>query len=360
MNADTVKEIQIRAPDDFHVHFRQGEMLRNVAPFTSNVFRRAMVMPNTSPAILTADDVIPYRVSIKDAARNDAFEPLMTIKLVGTTTPAIIEDAMAVGIVAAKLYPEGVTTNSEDGVSPGDIEKLYPVFDVMQRADLVLSLHGEVPKVFVMDREFRFLTILEQIAEDFPRLRIVLEHITTGAAVAKVKSMREGVAATITTHHLLMTLDNVLCDERGGNEFLNPHHYCKPVAKRPEDRDWLLKAAFSGNPKFFFGSDTAPHLREKKECDCGCAGVWNAPVNLPILASLFLDHPESSPNPASANAQGLERFISEFGAQFYRLPLNDTKITLYDNNDPYTVQDNIGGVVPFWARRSLGWRCRKG
>jgi dihydroorotase len=268
----------------------------------------------------------------------------MTIKLTGATTPAMIEDAKAAGIIAIKLYPAGVTTNSADGVSVENIEELFPIFQIMQDQDIVLSIHGELPNKYVLLREELFLVKLAQIALSFPRLRIVLEHITTQAAATAVCKLPKNVAATITLHHMMITLDDVLCDKQGGGEFLNPHHYCKPIAKSPADRWALLEAAASGNPKFFFGSDTAPHLREKKESACGCAGVWS-PVLLPLLALVFEKH---------EMLNRLEPFISQFGAEFYRLPLNSGKITLTEC-EPIIVPPIINGIVPFWAGKELKW-----
>jgi dihydroorotase len=342
------EEVTIRTPDDFHVHFRQGKILEDVVPFTSRVFRRALVMPNTVPPILTADDVIRYRTEIIKAAQNPGFEPLMTIKLTAKTTPETIVDAKRAGIVAVKLYPEGVTTNSGDGVPVHDLTRVYPVLSAMQQLGIVLSIHGEVPGRFVLEREDAFLPILHQITRKYPDLRIVLEHITTEKAVRFVESALPNVAATITLHHLLITLDDVLCDRKGGSEGINPHHYCKPVAKTPDDRRALLVAATSGNPKFFFGSDSAPHLREKKECSCGCAGVWNAPNAIGLLAEAF-SHEDA--------LQMLEPFVSEYGSEFYGLPLNEgtIRLELLDYDDVYEVPQSIKGIVPFYAGKKVRW-----
>lgn len=340
-----MKTIIIREPDDFHVHFRQGEMLKHVVPYTSRVFRRAMVMPNTTPPILNASDVVRYRQEIVDAAGTEKFKPLMTIKLAASTIPTIIKEAAGTGVVAVKLYPEGVTTNSEDGIKLDDLERLHPVFDAMQKFGIILSIHGEVPDEYVMDREHIFLYTFQKIISQFPRLRVVLEHITTAEAVSVIKHSREGVGATITLHHLMLTLNDVLCDKRGGNEFLNPHHYCKPVAKQSGDREALLHAAFSGDPKFFFGSDTAPHLREKKECDSGCAGVWSAPVALPLLAQIFDNY---------GQLDRLENFVSVFGARFYSLALNQKTIGLVEIQ-PKVVPRLINDIVPFYAGKNIGW-----
>jgi len=338
-------EVIFRVPDDMHVHFRQGEILKKVVLHTSGIFRRALVMPNTTPAILTAEDVKRYRSEIL-AVAGEGFEPLMTIKLAKSTTPTVIEEAFGAGAIAAKLYPEGVTTNSEDGISIEDIRMLYSIFRTMEKCGMVLSLHGEVPGVFVLDRERAFLKTFEDLTVGFPKLRIVLEHITTRDAVFAVALAREGVAATITPHHMTLTLDDVLCDKQGGNEFLNPHHYCKPVAKTTQDRDVLLRVATSGCNRFFLGSDSAPHLRGKKECSSGCAGVWNAPVLMPLLVDIFHK---------CGHIKRLEAFTSQFGAEFYRLPLNIGNVT-YANIEPVKFAQELDGIVPFWAGREVSWQ----
>ena len=349
-------EHTFRIPDDMHVHFRQGEMLKKVVPYTAGVFHRALVMPNTTPAILTGDDVRRYQAEImkavhdcfkplKVASAYERFQPLMTIKLTGATTPAMIEDAREAGAIAAKLYPEGVTTNSEDGVSVEKIEKLYPVFRAMENCGMVLSLHGEVPNVYVLDREREFLGTFEKLITDFLDLQIVLEHITTADAAYAVSSARKGVVATITLHHLMLTLDSVLCDKQGGNEFLNPHNYCKPVAKTESDRGTLLRAATSGSNKFFLGSDSAPHLRGKKECCSGCAGVWSAPVLMPLLIDLFHK---------CGQIKRLEAFTSQFGAEFYELRPNTGTVT-YTDVEPLQITQELDGIVPFWAGKEIYW-----
>ncbi|MBU6389666.1 dihydroorotase, partial [Patescibacteria group bacterium] len=239
--------------------------------------------------------------------------------------------------VAGKLYPEGVTTNSEDGVN--DIPALYPVFERMAKEEFILCLHGERPGVFSLDRETAFLPVLEEIATRFPNLKIVLEHVTTEAAVELVKKLPDTVAATITVHHLYLTLDDVIGDK------IRPHHFCKPVAKRPEDRAALLAAATSGNPKFFLGTDSAPHAVETKECEAGCAGVYTAPVAIPLLAEIF----------ERQNAlDQLEGFTSFFGAEWYGLPPNAAHITL--QKQEWIVPDRCGTVVPFRAGKKLTWK----
>lgn len=328
--------ITIRRPDDMHVHLREGHMLSRVLFFTEIAFARALVMPNLSKPILTAADAIDYRNTIMEA-RSRKFEPLMTIKLVASTTPEIVRGAKEAGVIAGKFYPEGVTTNSEDGVR--DVESLYPVFEAMEECGMVLCLHGELPGAFCLDREGLFLPSLERIAEDFPGLKIVLEHVTTSEAVTAVALLPNNVAATITVHHLVLTLDDVV----GG--FLQPHHFCKPIAKRHLDRERLLAIATSGNPKFFLGTDSAPHAVGKKECASGCAGVFSAPVALEVLCEVFEKQDA---------LDKLEAFTSEFGAKFYGLPLNEEFINIH--REEWTVPEFYGMVRPFKAEETLSWR----
>lgn len=292
-------------------------------------------MPNLVPAVTNGGDVDAYRRRIV-AVSPVSFWPLMTFKLLPATRREDVVDAHGAGAVAGKLYPEGVTTNSEDGVS--DVRSLYPALEAMQDCGLILCVHGERPGSFVLDREQDYLPVLTQIVTDFPRLRVVLEHVTTAAAVAWVSGMRDRVAATITVHHLLTTLDDVI----GGS--LDPHAFCKPVPKCPSDRDTLVRAAISGDPRFFLGTDSAPHSIDRKERS-GCAGVFSAPVALEALVQVFED---------SGRLDGLEAFASEHGARFYGIPLNEGHVSLV--RDPWTVPDSYGEHRPFLAGRELRWR----
>lgn len=333
--------MQLRRIDDMHVHLRQGDMLAGVLAQTVKQCARALVMPNTSPAVLTAEDVINYRRAILDLLPAGVdFKPLMTFKVAPSTTASQVKALKACSAVAGKLYPDGVTTNSQGGVT--DFESLYPVYEAMQEEGLVLCLHGEMPGAFSLDRESKFLSVLQAIAADFPALKIVLEHATTAEAIECVRSLGPNVAATLTVHHLYITLDDVI----GGN--LNPHVFCKPVAKRPEDRDALIAAAISGNAKFFLGSDSAPHHISAKECACGAAGVYTAPVLVPALVELFEMH--------GALAK-LEAFTSEFGAKFYGLPLNEGLLTLEEK--AWTVPDDYHGVKPFLSGLKLKWSIKE-
>lgn len=321
-----------------HVHLRQGDMLHQVLSHTALQCERALVMPNTLPPILTAIDLVKYRESIIDAlAGVDGFTPLMTFKIVPGTTPDEIHSLKMNGAIAGKLYPDGVTTNSEGGVT--DFKALYPVYKAMQDDGLVLCLHGEMPGAFSLDRETLFLDVLRTIAADFPGLKVVLEHATTGDAIRCVSELPGNVAASLTVHHLYLTLDDIVGDR------LNPHAFCKPIAKRPEDRDMLVQAATSGNPKFFLGSDSAPHPIPSKECACGAAGVYTAPVLLPALMELF---------ERNNKLDRLEAFTSEFGAKFYGLPLNKNMITLTEES--WIVPDEYHGVKPFLSGSTLNWK----
>ncbi len=332
----------IRKIDDMHVHLRQGEMLEAVLPFTALQCERALVMPNTSPPVLVANDVINYRQTIMEVLKNSGgkyFAPLMTFKIDPNTQAADIDSLKQAGAIAGKLYPDGVTTNSQGGVS--DFKALYPVYKAMQESKMVLCLHGEMPGAFCLDRETEFLTVLKDIVLNFPKLKIVLEHATTRDAIDCVKALPSNVAASLTVHHMYLTLDDLIGDR------LNPHAFCKPVAKRPSDRLAIIDAALSGNPKFFLGSDSAPHPVFAKENACGAAGVYSAPVLLPALCQIFEDY---------GTISKLEPFTSKFAAEFYELPLNQHTIELL--KEPFVVPETYGAVKPFLAGQTLGWRVK--
>jgi dihydroorotase len=332
--------ITIRRPDDWHVHLRDGAMLEAVAPFTARQFARAIVMPNLRPPVATAAAAAAYRDRIR-AAAGQAFEPLMTAYLTDMIAPDELARGHGEGVwVAAKLYPAGATTNSDSGVT--DIARIRPALERMQDIGMVLCVHGEVtdPQVDIFDREAVFIErILEPLVCDFPGLRIVLEHVTTRQAVEFVESAPANVAATITPHHLHINRNALFA---GG---LRPHAYCLPVAKREEHRLAVRRAAVSGNPKFFLGTDSAPHARGDKESACGCAGIFNAPFALESYAAAF---------DADVALDRLEGFASIHGADFYRLPLNDGTVTL--ERAEVAVPAEIAGLVPFHAGESLGWR----
>lgn len=354
-----MQELTIPKPYDMHVHLRSGRMLAAVAYYTARHFYRALVMPNLTPPIRTLADAKLYRNQIIDVVGSGAnFEPLMTFKILPDTTPdSIVEFAPDAGIglegtcqtcvVAGKVYPRGLTTNAHDGVE--DFHALHWVFKEMEARNLVLCLHGEMPgkEILGRDRERAFLRTLQFFARTYPSLRIVMEHITTAAAVDAVLAMPDNVAATITVHHLLLTADDV------GGDRMCAHHYCKPIAKDPADRSSLREAAMSGCPKFFFGSDSAPHLRENKErgMDC-CAGIFTANMALPQLAEIFDEH----------NAlDRLKGFVRDFGSRFYRIgePAKDppSQITLIKK--PWRVPADIDGVVPFRAGEDISWQVKE-
>ncbi|MBP7862815.1 dihydroorotase [bacterium] len=334
--------MRIRKIDDMHVHLRQGEMLESVLPYTAMQCERALVMPNLTPPILNANDVINYRQQIMEVlskSKGKFFAPLMTFKIVPSTSAAEIDGLKQAGTIAGKLYPDGVTTNSEGGVS--DFKALYPVYKAMEESGLVLCLHGEMPHAFSLDREFEFLSVLKDIALNFPKLRIVLEHATTKDAIDCVKALPVNVACSLTVHHMYLTLDDIIGDR------LNPHAFCKPVAKRPTDRLAIIDAALSGNPKFFLGSDSAPHAISAKENACGAAGVYTAPVLVPALCQIFEDY---------GTISKLEAFTSQFAAEFYNLPLNQHSIEIA--KEPWTVPDTCGEVKPFLAGQTLNWQVK--
>lgn len=332
-----MKMLRIRKGDDFHCHFRAGKILQSVLHFTAWQFKRAIVMPNTSPRpVLTDVDAIAYKSEITNC--HNSPEPLMTIQITDQATQETVIRAKLAGVVAGKIYPQGVTTNSQNGVS--SFKTIYPALEAMQAVGMLALFHGEDPDqtVCCLDREKFFLPTLYQIICDFPRLKIVLEHITTRDAVEFVERMPQNISATITAHHLAITIDDVI----GG--LIQPHNFCKPIAKRNEDKRSLLEAATSGNPKFFFGSDSAPHLKNKKECASGCAGVFSAPLALPLLTQIFEER----------NALGrLEDFVATHGANFYGLVQNHETVRLVKKD--WTVPEEINGIVPFMAGQTLHW-----
>lgn len=327
-----------RRPDDWHVHFRQDDTLRQVVPYTARQFARALVMPNTKPAIRNAADVTRYKELTWNYS-GQGFQPLMTVKLFDDSTLQEVMRAHRIaGVIAAKAYPFGVTTNADDGITDFTAPRLNQVFAAMEEHRIMLCVHGEKPDAYCLDREEKFLEVLCRITHRHPLLKIVLEHITTLAAIQFVK-VTPNVAATITLHHLFLTTDDII----GGK--LRPHNFCMPVAKRPEDRDALREVVFSGNKKFFFGSDSAPHLKGDKECAEGCAGIFSAPVAMPLLVEFFEEH---------HRLEMLENFTATFGAQWYELPRNESsRLTLIKR--PWIVPQEIRGVVPFYAGKEVQW-----
>ena len=315
-----MEEIEIIKPDDWHVHFRDGETLKAVVPETSRHFARSIVMPNLIPPILNGKDALQYKKTIKQAIpKGEHFEPYMTVYLTENTDKTEIKEAYENGLVfAVKLYPAGATTNSDSGVK--DLEKIMPILETMAKIGMPLLIHGEVTDkgIDIFDREKVFVDKkLDFICKKLPQLKITLEHITTKEATEYISEGNDNLGASITPHHLALNRNALFV---GG---IRPHHYCLPILKREIHRKYLIKAAVSGNPKFFLGTDTAPHFVNDKESDCGCAGIFNATYCLSILTQLF-DNENSLLN--------LEKFISINGAKHYNLDTNKEKITLIKSN----------------------------
>jgi dihydroorotase len=340
---DQPTRLTIRRPDDWHVHLRDGAMLEALAPYTARQFARAIVMPNLETPITTAALAEAYRERIVAAA--PGFTPLMTCYLTDDSDPAELTAGFERGAwVAAKLYPAHATTNSAHGVT--DVGNILPVLEAMQRAGMPLLVHGEItdPEVDVFDREKAFIDrIFAGLVRDFPGLKMVFEHITTAEAADFVLAGGDNLAATVTPQHLIINRNALFA---GG---LRPHAYCLPVAKREGHRRAVRKAATSGSPKFFLGTDSAPHPVDRKESDCGCAGIFNAPFALESYARVFDEE---------GALDRLEGFASEHGPRFYGLPLNEGRIAL--ERAPVTVPESIPAdatnVVPFHAGETLQWR----
>jgi dihydroorotase len=338
--------LRLRRPDDWHVHLRDGAPLAAVVKFTAARFGRAIVMPNLKPAITTAAMAGAYRERILAALPRDSrFEPLLTLYLTDSTQPEEIDRARAAGFIhGVKLYPAGATTHSDAGVT--DIANVHGVLARMQEIGMPLLVHGETPhpEVDVFDRETHFIDqVLEPLTERFPSLRVVLEHITTARAVEFVSQARDGVGATITPQHLLHNRNAIFS---GG---IRPHYYCLPILKRERDREALLGAATSGNPRFFLGTDSAPHERAAKENACGCAGMFTAHAALELYAEAF---------ESAGRLDRLEAFASHFGADFYRLPRHDDAITLVKESwvPPQSYEFGTGALVPYRAGEPVAWR----
>jgi len=343
--------LSLRRPDDWHVHLRDGALLQAVAPDTARVFARAIVMPNLQPPITTVAAAAAYRERIRAAVPDGSgFTPLLTAYLTDTIDPGELERGHGEGVfTAAKLYPANATTNSAAGVT--DLERITPVLETMERIGMPLLIHGEVTDrgVDVFDREAVFIERhLAPLLTRHQGLKVVLEHITTTEAAAFVAAGPPNLAATITPHHLHINRNSMFL---GG---LRPDFFCLPVAKREHHRQALRRAAVSGNPKFFLGTDSAPHARHAKEAACGCAGIWNAPHAIESYAEAFEQE---------GALDRLENFASVFGPRFYGLPLNDTTITLV--REPFSVpprlhrNDAAGAaveLVPFHAGERLHWR----
>ncbi len=348
---NTLKEIQLRQPDDWHLHLRDGDLLNGVVGCTANVFRRAIIMPNLSPPITTLEAAIDYKKRILESLPQGLdFSPLMTLYLTEKIAPSLLEEGYKKGILkAVKLYPANATTNSEEGVR--DLNAINPLLETMERIDMPLLIHGEVmdPKVDIFDREEVFIDrYLGPLLVRFPGLRVVLEHITTQQAADFVGSSSYNLAATITPHHLHINRNSIF---NGG---LRSDFYCLPVAKREKHRLALRKAVTSGKGCFFLGTDSAPHRRVDKQSSCGCAGIFNAPNALESYAQVF--HEEGA-------LDKLEAFSSEHGPSFYRLPVNKSSVRLVREQhevplffEYLNAKGDIEKLVPFHAGEILEWK----
>ncbi|MGD8559594.1 MAG: dihydroorotase [Gammaproteobacteria bacterium] len=338
--------LTIIQPDDWHLHVRDGAMLHSVVPHSARQFARAIIMPNLKPPVTTTEQALQYYQRIKDALpANSNFQPLMTLYLTdNTTADEIIKAKQSGKVFAVKYYPAGATTNAESGVT--DISKLYDILAAMAEHNMPLLLHGEVVDndVDIFDREKLFIDrVLDPIRQKIKTLRMVFEHITTSDAVQYVLDADERLAATMTPQHLLFNRNAMLV---GG---IRPHYYCLPVLKRRSHQETLLEAATSGNPKFFLGTDSAPHAQHTKESACGCAGVYSAHAAIELYAQAFED---------AGRLDQLEGFASFHGADFYQLPRNKTKITL--TKQPWQVPDSYkagdDNLIPLLAGEQLAWQ----
>ena len=339
------QELTITRPDDWHLHVRDGAALHTVVPHTAAEFGRAIIMPNLKPPVTTAAQALEYKQRILAAVpKGLSFEPLMTLYLTDNLAPDEIKRAKDAGVVACKLYPAGATTNSDAGVT--DLRKIYPVLEAMQREGVLLLVHGEVtsPDIDLFDREAVFIEQqLKPLRRDFPALKIVMEHITTQEAAEYVAAADDHLAATITAHHLLYNRNAIFT---GG---IRPHYYCLPVLKRETHRQALMKAATSGSPKFFLGTDSAPHPAHLKEHASGCAGCYTAHAAMPMYAEAF---------DSVGALDKLEGFASFFGADFYGLPRNTGTLTL--RRESWTPPERFAfgeaELKPLRAGEALPWR----
>jgi len=349
-NLNTSSKIELIQPDDWHLHIRDGDVMKDVLADTARQFARAIIMPNLKPPVTTVDLAKSYQSRINanlKALGINNFTPLMTLYLTDNTSPDEVRKAKSEGIVAFKLYPAGATTNSDAGVS--DIKRCYQALEAMQAVGMPLLVHGEVTDadIDIFDREAVFIDqVLEPLRKDFPNLKIVFEHITTKQAAQYVRDANTNgkniLAATITPQHLLMNRNAIFA---GG---IRPHHYCLPVLKREEHRLALLEAATSGNPRFFLGTDSAPHAKGAKEAACGCAGCYSAFNALGLYAEAF---------ESVGKLDKLEGFASFFGPDFYALPRNTKKITLSKQTQAIPAELPLGDatIVPLRAGETIAW-----
>ncbi|WP_288370848.1 dihydroorotase [uncultured Marinobacter sp.] len=339
------RELTITRPDDWHLHVRDGAVLNSVVPATAACFGRAIIMPNLVPPVTDASMAMAYRERILAAAADTGFDPLMTLYLTESTTPETIREAKAAGVIAAKLYPAGATTNSASGVT--DIRNIYPVLEAMADCGMLLLVHGEVTDadIDIFDREKVFLErVLAPTLQAFPQLKVVLEHITTADSAEFVRSHTGGnLAATLTPQHLMYNRNHMLV---GG---VRPHLYCLPILKRNKHQLALREAVASGDPRFFLGTDSAPHAKDKKEAACGCAGCYSAYGAIGLYADVFEE---------LGILDKFEAFASFNGPDFYGLPRNTDTITLV--REPWTMPEQLpladGTIVPLKAGETVNWR----
>ena len=340
-------QLTLTQPDDWHLHLRDGDMLAAVAGFSSQQFARAIIMPNLTPPVTTTDAALAYRQRILKHSEGDGFQPLMTLYLTEETDPAEVDQAVDSGMIKAfKLYPAGATTNSAAGVK--DIARVYPLLERMQDRDMVLCVHGEVvdTNIDIFDREKVFIErTLSRLLRDFPELRIVMEHITTREAADFVRQGPATLAATLTPQHLLYDRNDLLA---GG---IKPHYYCLPILKRNTHKPALLQAATSGHPRFFLGTDSAPHLQHAKENACGCAGMFSAHAAIELYAEIFEQ---------AGALDKLEAFASFHGADFYQLPRNPRRIVLRKENWSVPAAYTAGSqqIIPMNAGEVMRWKCQ--
>jgi dihydroorotase len=346
-----MQSITIRRPDDWHLHLRDGAMLEGVIGDTSRDFARAIIMPNLVPPVVTTTDAAAYRDRIVAALPNgDRFQPLMTLYLTEHTDPDDVEAGKRSGLITAvKLYPAGATTNSHGGVR--DIEKAMPVLERMAKIGLPLCVHGEVttPEVDIFDREAVFIdTVLDPLRKRLPELKVTMEHVTTSDGIDYIRSAKANLAGSITTHHLIINRNAILV---GG---IRPHYYCLPVAKRENHRLALRAAATSGDPRFFLGTDSAPHVDPLKECACGCAGIYTSINTMSCLAHVFEQ---------DGALDKLEAFASLNGPAWYGLPVNEETVTLVKRTDPVLfparIETGAGSVTVFDPMFPLHWDVQR-
>jgi len=344
----SVDKLTITAPDDWHIHLRDGAALKTTVAHAASNFRRAIVMPNLVPPVKSADQALAYRDRIRAAVPSGLrFEPLMVLYLTDNTSADDIREAHSAGVIACKLYPAGATTNSDSGVTR--LAAIYPALETMQTLGIKLLVHGEVThgEVDIFDREARFIDeVLLKIVRDFPQLRVVFEHITTADAVDFVAAAGEHVGATITAHHLLFNRNHLLS---GG---IRPHYYCLPVLKRRRHQEALIKAATGGEKRYFLGTDSAPHAKNTKEAACGCAGAYTAYAPMSLYAEVF---------DRVGRLDRLEAFASFHGPDFYGLPRNPERVELWREDWTMPVEFPLADkdtLVPLLAGETLHWRVK--